>query len=163
MRTKVVESLALPSPEERPLLTWAGSKLPTSQCVGSVDLCKAMIETWGGAKSQTPTHVRNLYLDLTESARGISAVSLKDSLLEYIYGASLVINPLPSEAAHFYTSDREALLSDWVTTQSDINSVWSTSTTIQKWVDEHNDGARTASRKPEGIQTSAPATRNNTS
>jgi hypothetical protein len=166
MRTKVAKSLALPSPEERSPQTWIGSNSATSQCVSSIDLCKSMVETLAGTRSVAPdaTTVQNLYLDLTECAHSISALTLKDSLKEYLYGVGLAINPLPSEAAHFYTSDYDALLSDWVTTQSDLERVWGTSTAIQKCFDGHTDvGARwTKTRKlSEEPQRSPPTTRNN--
>jgi hypothetical protein len=165
MRTKVVQSLALPDPEERPLKTWSGA---TSQCVVSTDLCKEMVETLASTRAlaSSAAPVRNLCLDLAQCAQSISAVTLKDSLQEYLYGFGLAINPLPSEAEHFYTSDRDALLSDWVTTQSDLERVWTTSTIIQKCFDGQTDGGArwTKPRKPaEEPQRSTPTTRNNPS
>ena len=46
-------------------------------------------------------------------------------------GASLSINPLPTHTTStFYTSDIEALHSDWMTTRSDLEAVWDTASMI---------------------------------
>jgi hypothetical protein len=45
---------------------------------------------------------------------------------DYINGASLSINPLPTYTAlTFNKSDVAALYSDWMTTRSDLEAVWS--------------------------------------
>jgi hypothetical protein len=95
-----------------------------------------------GAVPTGVTTARNHYLDLIECARGISTTSITESFRDYLYGAGLAINPLPMEPAHFYTSDRDALVSDWTTALTDMDRVWQTSIFIQNRVSEHLDAGK---------------------
>jgi hypothetical protein len=148
MRIKIHESPALPRPNDKLLLTWAGPGA-TDQYVTSNHLCKAMVDDWVGAvpKNQTintagNTTLRNLYLDLSERIHAAQTVGFTETLKDYFYGAGLAINPLPSEPATFYTSDREALLSDWIVTRSDIERVWNTCTTVRNFDWQIDGGVR---------------------
>lgn len=129
------------------MLGWSGSAA-TSTHVHSADLCKSMVQALGNmttpvaqATTVHNTTVHNMCISVNESAHAsIDAVTFRGALRDYFHGASLAINPFPAEPVHFYTSDREALLSDWITTRSDLERVWGTTVIIRNCLDRQIDG-----------------------
>jgi hypothetical protein len=73
--------------------------------------------------------------------------TIRDTFHDYLTGAGIVINPFPSDTAHFYQSDLQALNSDWEAVRYDIESVWQTVATMHDWLEEHVSDERSAEWK----------------
>jgi hypothetical protein len=65
-------------------------------------------------------------------ARPLTVATIYNNVRDYVWGAALSINPLPTcMAQSFYTSDVEALRSDWFATRSDLEAVWLAASAIR--------------------------------
>jgi hypothetical protein len=89
-------------------------------CAGSIVRC--LSECWAG-KTSDPIAQQDIDLIFGGQSGGLTVVSLKDQLRDYLYGAGSAMNPWPNEAPQFYQSDLEAMSSDWSTTVSDMQTV----------------------------------------
>lgn len=74
---------------------------------------------------------------------------------DFIKGASLSINPLPSYTTlTFYTSDIDALHSDWMITRSDLEAVWEASAVVieqlEQLAKEEASGSKNVGQRTSG-------------
>lgn len=97
----------------------------------------------------TVRHVINSVCTHTENP-----AAFQNLVGDYVKGAALSINPLPTRTTATYcTSDIDALHSDWVVVASDLRAVWDTASIVVEQLERlareeaagnTNDGRRTA-------------------
>jgi hypothetical protein len=100
-------------------LNWNGS----TDVVGCATAIVKDIDHCWVNRSTGPVPQRDVDL-FFHGPTGITPVSLKSSMADYLRGAGSAMNPFPQEDAQFCESDLEAMVADWGATLSDMDTVF---------------------------------------
>lgn len=140
------KSYFLPKPPRRDLLTWSSRSTDEQKHSGRVYsvTCQRIAEEFAAtyyptAHAQLVEAAYNNLLEHCEAVREYE--SFREKLQDYIDGASTAINPYPGSSPSYSTSDYDALQSDWLNVQTDMQAVWHVVTHLHDWWQSDDESA----------------------